>query len=193
MVKFNFTARLLVPLVILALTNVAQAQRQMEKLGRGLVAVRSGNSSAYIGWRLLATDPESIGFNIYRSQNGAAAVKLNSQPITNTTGFVDATAALSVSNAWFVRPISNGMELAASAPFGIAANAMYPSISKTELALMCGYPFSRFRTRVTSRTMSGPATSTAMGNLILWHRACPTLAAFPMWMPIGVMGCSFGG
>ena len=38
-------------------TATAHAQRQMEKLGRGVVALRTGTSTAYIGWRLLATDP----------------------------------------------------------------------------------------------------------------------------------------
>src|SRR5215471_7243204 len=87
-------------LVCLSLTHAAHAQRQMEKLGRGVVAVRSGTSTAYVGWRLLATDPEDIGFNLYRSQNGGAPVKLNSLPLTNTTDFVDSTATLSLSNSW---------------------------------------------------------------------------------------------
>ncbi len=104
----------------------ALAQRQMENLGRGVVAVRSGNSAAYIGWRLLATDPEDIGFNLYRSQNGGAPIKLNAQPLTNTTDFVDSTVTLSVSNAWFVRPIIGGVEQAPSTPHGVPANALVP-------------------------------------------------------------------
>lgn len=111
---------------IALMAGTAHAQRQMEKLGRGVVAVRSSASTAYIGWRLLATDPEDIGFNIYRSQNGGAAVKLNAQPVTNTTDFVDSTATLTASNSWFVRPLSNGVELAASLPFGVPANAAVP-------------------------------------------------------------------
>ena len=35
----------------------ARAQHVMENLGRGVVAVRSGEKSAYVGWRLLAIDP----------------------------------------------------------------------------------------------------------------------------------------
>jgi fibronectin-binding autotransporter adhesin len=112
-------------LMIASATGV-HAQRQMENLGRGVVAVRSSASAAYIGWRLLATDPDDIGFNIYRSQNGAAAVKLNVQPLTNTTDFVDSTATLTVSNAWFVRPVSGGVELNPSLPFGVPANTAVP-------------------------------------------------------------------
>ncbi len=99
------------------------AQRQMEPLGRGVVALHSATSQAYIGWRLLVTDPESIGFNIYRSANGAAGVKLNSAVLTNTTDFLDTTANFTISNAWYVRPVISGVEQASSVPFGLAANS----------------------------------------------------------------------
>ncbi|HYG21437.1 MAG TPA: autotransporter-associated beta strand repeat-containing protein [Verrucomicrobiae bacterium] len=104
----------------------SHAQRQMENLGRGVVAVRSGNNTAYVGWRLLATDPDDIAFNVYRSQNGATPVKLNASPISSSTDFVDTTAALSVSNAWFVRPVLNGIEQASSAAFGFPGNSIVP-------------------------------------------------------------------
>lgn len=100
----------------------AVAQRQMEKLGRGVVAMRTGTSTVYIGWRLLATDPEGCGFNVYRVANGGAAVKLNASPLTNTTDYVDSGATLSQSNAWYVRMITNGVELVAGPAWGLAAN-----------------------------------------------------------------------
>jgi Rhamnogalacturonan I lyases beta-sheet domain len=100
----------------------AHAQRQMEKLGRGGVALHSATSQAYVGWRLLATDPDNIGFNVYRSTSGGAGVKLNSQPITNTTDFLDTTANFTVSNAWYVIPVIAGVEQTPSAAFGLAAN-----------------------------------------------------------------------
>src|SRR5687768_14008107 len=46
--------------------------RQMEYLNRGLVALRTGPSSAYVGWRMLGTDPSEIAFNLYRSAEGEA-------------------------------------------------------------------------------------------------------------------------
>jgi rhamnogalacturonan endolyase len=72
---------------------------------------------------MLGTDPANIAFNLYRSANGAAAVKLNSSPITATTNFVDSGANLSQSNAYFVRPVINGAETAASASFTQPANS----------------------------------------------------------------------
>jgi len=61
-------------LLLLAGSLMTHAQRQMENLGRGVVAVRSSSTQAFISWRLLALDPAGIGFNVYRSANGAASV-----------------------------------------------------------------------------------------------------------------------
>jgi|GEM_PF-6489618 len=49
--------------------DAATGPRQMENLGRGVVAVRDG-SNVFISWRLLALDPSGIGFNVYRSAAG---------------------------------------------------------------------------------------------------------------------------
>lgn len=64
-------------------------QRIEEKLGRGLVLNKINEGKAvYVSWRLLKTDGESVGFNVYRSVNGKAK-KLNKKAITKTTDFVD--------------------------------------------------------------------------------------------------------
>ena len=87
----------------------AHAQRQMDKLGRGVVVLHSATSQAYMSWRLLVTDPADISFNVYRSANGAAGVKINlSGVISNTTDFLDTGANFSISNAWYVRPVIGG-------------------------------------------------------------------------------------
>src|SRR6266581_4448475 len=117
----SFCAFLL--LSVFLLSGTAHAQRQMEKLGRGVVALHSATSQAYMSWRLFATDPSDVGFNVYRSANGAAGVKLNSSVITNTTDFLDTTANFSVSNAWYVVPVIAGVEQTPSAPYGLAANS----------------------------------------------------------------------
>ncbi|CAM5731493.1 rhamnogalacturonan lyase [Niallia circulans] len=57
--------------------------RQMERLNRGLIAVKVKNG-VYIGWRLFGTDPEEISFNLYRD-----GVKVNPAPITSSTNFLD--------------------------------------------------------------------------------------------------------
>lgn len=49
----------------------------------------TGISFALISWRLLLTDPANIGFDIYKSEDGGEEVKLNEEPITKTTCWVD--------------------------------------------------------------------------------------------------------
>jgi rhamnogalacturonan endolyase len=42
----------------------ARAQRQMEHLARGLVCVCKADGTVFLGWRLLATDPEQASFDV---------------------------------------------------------------------------------------------------------------------------------
>lgn len=97
--------------------------RQMEDLNRGMIAMRRAAGQIYVGWRMLGTDPASVAFNLYRSTNGAEAVKLNAAPLTQTTDFVDTTANMTLANTYFVRPIIAGIELAPSESFTISGNA----------------------------------------------------------------------
>lgn len=91
--------------------------RQVEDLDRGLIVLRRGTSEAFVSWRMLGTDPVDVSFNLYRSRNGAAAVKVNSKPITDSTNFVDTSATgftSSSANEYFVRPIVDNVEQAPS-------------------------------------------------------------------------------
>src|SRR4030095_7143865 len=115
--RFTLKLSILSVAVLLSAPRVLQSQSRMENLGRGVVAVRTSSTQVYVGWRMLGTDPANIAFNLYRSANGGAAVKLNGSPVTTTTNFVDSNANLSQSNAYFVRPIINRTETAASASF----------------------------------------------------------------------------
>ena len=54
--------------------------------------------TAYVGWRLLATDPEGVGFNLYRSAGTETPVRLNASVLTTTTDFVDTTLDPALSN-----------------------------------------------------------------------------------------------
>ena len=113
-------------IVILALffsTVGANAQRQMETLGRGVVAINQGDGKVYVGWRMLGTDPDDIAFNLYRSTGGGDPVKLNDQPLKESTNFVDNNVNMSQLNSYFVKPVLKGEEHEASAPFTLPANA----------------------------------------------------------------------
>jgi len=118
----NYIRNILVftALSLLPFTNALSAQRQMEKLDRGLVAVKNGNS-VFISWRFLATDDPKYKFNVYK--NGTQ--KINLLPIATSTNVVDNSNAL-VSDSYTVRTILNGVEIDTSE----AVNP-WPTIYKT--------------------------------------------------------------
>jgi len=43
-------------------------------------------------------------------------------PLTNTTDYYDGSANFTISNAWYVIPVTNGVEGAPGSPYGLAAN-----------------------------------------------------------------------
>jgi hypothetical protein len=114
--------------ILAAISLDAHAQRQLEPLGRGLVAVRTGTASTYIGWRLLGNDPENIAFNIYRSIGTSSPIKLNPQPLTNTTDFQDTTATFASSLTYHIRPVISGIEQPASPSFTHPPQPRHPPI-----------------------------------------------------------------
>jgi rhamnogalacturonan endolyase len=105
----------------LTLALSASAQRQLEKLGRGVVAMRTGANSVYVGWRLLGTDPVDTKFNLYRVTGGVT--NLLAAGITNTCNYPDTGAVQASAHAWFVQPILNGVTQANSMSFAMPAAA----------------------------------------------------------------------
>jgi rhamnogalacturonan endolyase len=94
----------------------------MENIGRSLVAVKRAGD-IYVGWRLLATDPADTGFNLYRTTD-FVSTKINTDPLTATTDYVDTAADLTKANSYFVRPVVGGVEqITPSNTFTLAANA----------------------------------------------------------------------
>src|SRR5262245_50770739 len=101
----------------------AQAAPQLERLGRGVVAIRTTGGPTYVSWRMLGTDPASVAFNLYRSTAGGAPLRLNTAPLTATTDFIDAAADATRITVYSVRAVVNGVEQAASGSFTLPANA----------------------------------------------------------------------
>ena len=77
----------------------AHAAPVVESLSRGVVAVHQPDGKVYVSWRLLASDPDGVAFNVYRETapaRGPAAmggnpatrtleepvVRLNPEPLT---------------------------------------------------------------------------------------------------------------
>ena len=102
-------------LLILALATSVFAQRQMESLDRGLVAVFQGGTKVFLSWRVLGTDPATLGFNLYRG-----TTKLNATPITGASNLVDNAGSATAS--YTVRPVLGGVEQVASKPVTPLAN-----------------------------------------------------------------------
>lgn len=104
-------------------TAATLAPRQMENLGRGVVALKTEERKIFVSWRVLGTDADALAFNLYRAADGAAPAKLNATPVTGATNFTDITFDSAKANAYFVRPILDGREQAESGRFTVAANA----------------------------------------------------------------------
>ncbi|KAL4877933.1 hypothetical protein BJY04DRAFT_221506 [Aspergillus karnatakaensis] len=101
----------------------AQAQRPMENLGRGVIAIRSAEDQAFIRWRVLGLDPEEIGFNLYRSTGDRDAELLNEDVLTKGSNFVDSTADLTKANTYHVTTIIDGKESEVSDSWTLEADA----------------------------------------------------------------------
>ena len=90
------------------------AQRQMEKLNRGLVAIRTSTSSVFLSWRVLGSDPDNVAFNLYRD-----GVKITATPISTSSNYTDAT---STGTTYTVKPVLNGVETGETNSASIWAN-----------------------------------------------------------------------
>jgi len=125
--------------VTLLFVDTASAQRYMEKLDRGVVAINQGDGKVYVGWRMLGTDPNDIAFNLYCSTACGDPLKLNNESIIQSTNFVDTGVNLKQSNSYFIRPVLNSQEQAASKPFTLPANAAVQQYISIALQTPAGY------------------------------------------------------
>jgi rhamnogalacturonan endolyase len=108
---YRVTGFLLMGLLV---TQPLTAQRQMEFLDRGLVALRQNETHVFVSWRLLGTDPKEIAFNLYRADGKGEAIKLNPQPLAEATCFLDEGASKDQAHQYFVRAVLDRREDTAS-------------------------------------------------------------------------------
>lgn len=103
--------------------------RIMERLDRGVVAVRAGESEVLVSWRLLGLDPDGLGFVVERSTDGGAFTALTSEPLTGGTNFTDTDADLDKTNSYRVVPVEAGRAGSPSTAFELAADsAIEPAV-----------------------------------------------------------------
>jgi rhamnogalacturonan endolyase len=129
----------IVTMVLVLLSGSVFAQRQMENLGRGVVAMRKTADSVFVSWRMLGTDPTDIGFNLYRKTGNSNPVKVNATPITKNTNYIDIKADITKDNAYFVKPVLGGLELGASKPWVLTANTPVSQYINIALQTPKGY------------------------------------------------------
>ena len=90
--------------VFFAQTNYDFSKLKREKLGRGLVAIRSNPSEVTLSWRYLSADDMKTSFNIYR--NGK---KIDNVPYSTGTIYKDKNSIADAA-IYEVRPVVNGKE-----------------------------------------------------------------------------------
>lgn len=81
--------------------NSVYAQKQMENLTRGAIAIREGNGY-FVSWRLLGNEPWNTEFNIYRD-----GVKITENPI-QLTSYLDEDASLD--SKYVIKAVIDGEE-----------------------------------------------------------------------------------
>lgn len=96
------------------------AQRLMENLDRGVVAVPVNDSSCFISWRLLGTDPKEISFDVYKT-TGNKTTKLNKAAIATKTWFIDEKGIKGTEVRYFVKALLKGKVVEVSQPFTMVA------------------------------------------------------------------------
>jgi rhamnogalacturonan endolyase len=131
--------------------------RLMEPLDRGLVAVHQSDGKVFVSWRLLATDPAGVAFHVYREtappvagaadagrfaarpDTPATAVRLNAEPLTGGTWYLDGAARLERQTNYYVAAVVAGVEQPRAGPFQFAAGAPARPYHAIPLQTPAGY------------------------------------------------------
>lgn len=75
---------------------------QGEKLSRGLTGIPK-EKGMYFSWRMTLDDAPDLKFDIYRRSDGGEEIKLNEEPIGQTSDFVDETVDFKKDNEWILK------------------------------------------------------------------------------------------
>jgi rhamnogalacturonan endolyase len=139
MTRLQIALSIVVGACLVCIVDTAAAERQMETLGRGVVAMRDADGNVFVSWRLLATDPNAVRFNVYRASEKGEPVKLNAEPLNGGTNFVDRTADANEAYRFLVRPVVEGVEQEASRAFPLRPKADATRYLSIPLQTPAGY------------------------------------------------------
>ncbi|MFB6319704.1 autotransporter-associated beta strand repeat-containing protein [Saccharicrinis sp. FJH54] len=105
-----------VSLIVFLLPVQLQAQRKMEKLGRGTVAIRKSASSVFVSWRILGTEfSNGTTYNLYHDNTLIASdLAVSNYTDSNSGG-----------GKYAVAPVINGVEQEKSPEVGIHGNQVF--------------------------------------------------------------------
>ena len=109
--------------LLAVVSNDASAQKMMEHLDRGVIAINEGDGNVFVGWRLLGTEPHDLGFNVYRESAATGPVRVNNTPLTGPTHLIDRKVNLELATKYSVRAIVNGIEQTDGHEFILPAKA----------------------------------------------------------------------
>ena len=99
------------------------AQRQMERLDKGLVVIKNEEQNVFVNWRLFKEDPEDLAFNLYRKNGKYEVIKVNKEPVQMVTWFQDESFDPNEENTWFVKSLGGNKGSEEKGSFTIAALA----------------------------------------------------------------------
>lgn len=96
----------LVAIVLLGMVQAALA----EKLDRGVVAVKRSDGAVLVSWRLLATDPVDVVFNVYAGMVGRDELQTVATALREATCFLHRPEAGDAVKDYIVRAVVAGRE-----------------------------------------------------------------------------------
>ncbi|MBC3846538.1 T9SS type A sorting domain-containing protein [Winogradskyella echinorum] len=112
------TFSLFILITLLSITN-ASAQKQMETLNRGVLAVRTSSTEVLVSWRIFGPEFTNASYNVYRG-----TTLLNSTPISGASNFID---TISTDSNYSVAAVIDNVEQSLSQPVDVW-NTFYKSI-----------------------------------------------------------------
>ncbi len=101
-------------------TEMTFAQRQMERLDRGLIAMPVTGGGIFLSWRIFASEYANTGYNLYRGNTKIATLSS-----TDASNYTDKTG--NRANNYRIAAVVNGVEQPLSAPI-MPWSAFYKTI-----------------------------------------------------------------
>jgi rhamnogalacturonan endolyase len=103
-------------LALSAATILSMPAQDSRTVARGVVALPNESGSVTVSWRLLASDPASIGFHVYRRDiyAGSDFVRLTSAPVTDSSAYIDSKTRPGSSYRYRIHPLVDGREMQSS-------------------------------------------------------------------------------